>query len=380
MYKRSSAYTSGYSCMFSVSNNVDKYKLEIANDTSDLWIYMSNNSSAVSGYGAISDYTTTFPVDTWVHVAYVYDGSQSGNANRLKLYINGVARTLVFSGTVEATTPSSLSLPLDIGRRGYGGGMFYEYGQVDDMGIWTRVLTSAEIQALVNNVDKSTTFASDFSSATGWSEAGAGDPSLVVNTTTEKIDWAVKDAQDNNRMWYDLGSGNVSDDKWVLRFKWTPTFPANSDGTQPMFYAVMSDGGNSAQDVSQDAIGFTAWKASNSSFRRGLDVNDDVLGDGNTNINFGSSANIDGDEWVEIKRNSSTSYTVSFYSDEFVTVRQSLTRSASGISGVTGLQYIKFVCANSDATATGVPSGTIEDVKFWNNVDQAYDTNGALFS
>ena len=104
--------------------------------------------------------------------------------------------------------------------------MFYEYGQVDDMGIWTRVLTSAEIQALVNNVDKSTTFASDFSSATGWSEAGAGDPSLVVYTTTEKIDWAVKDAQDNNRMWYDLGSGNVSDDKWVLRFKWTPTFPA----------------------------------------------------------------------------------------------------------------------------------------------------------
>ena len=149
-YKRSSSQSS-YSCMFSVSNNVDKYKLEIANDNSNLWIYMSNNSSAVSGYGAISDYATTFPVDTWVHVAYVYDGSQSGNADRLKLYINGVEKTLSFSGTVEATTPSSLSLPLDIGRRGYGGGTFYEYGAIDDMGIWTRALTATEIEKLVNN-------------------------------------------------------------------------------------------------------------------------------------------------------------------------------------------------------------------------------------
>ena len=315
----------------------------------------------------------------WQHLAVVHDGTSS--TKTMKFYVNGA-----LGGTITGTgnAYSSAENPRQPMIGGVGSGTLgwssgYD-GKSDDMAFYKRQLSVTEIQALVNNVDKSTTFASDFSSATGWSEAGAGDPSLVVNTTTEKIDWAVKDAQDNNRMWYDLGSGNVSDDKWVLRFKWTPTFPANSDGTQPMFYAVMSDGGNSAQDVSQDAIGFTARKASNSSFRRGLDVNDDVLGDGNTNINFGSSANIDGDEWVEIKRNSSTSYTVSFYSDEFVTVRQSLTRSASGISGVTGLQYIKFVCANSDATATGVPSGTIEDVKFWNNVDQAYDTNGALVS
>ena len=53
-----------------------------------------------------------------------------------------------------------------------------------------------------------------------------------------------------------------------------------------MFYAVMSDGGNEAQDIAQDAIGFTAWKSSNSSFRRGLHVNDAVLGDGDGTTTF----------------------------------------------------------------------------------------------
>lgn len=36
-------------------------------------------------------------------VSLVYDGSLTGNVNRLKLYLNGVQQTLSFSGTVPAT-------------------------------------------------------------------------------------------------------------------------------------------------------------------------------------------------------------------------------------------------------------------------------------
>jgi len=38
------------------------------------------------------------------HIVVVFDGSGSGNANRLMMYVNGVKKTLSFSGTMPATT------------------------------------------------------------------------------------------------------------------------------------------------------------------------------------------------------------------------------------------------------------------------------------
>ena len=323
----------------------------------------------------------------WQHLAVVHDGT----ASTMKFYVNGVlGGTLTGTGNAysSAENPRQPMIGgVGSGTRGWSEGF---NGKSDDMAFYKRKLSVTEIQALVNNVDKTANFTSDFSSSTGWTEAGAGTATIDVNTSTEKIDWAIRtDGSDNNRLWYDLqssnalGSGNnASDDKWVLRFKWTPTWYTNSDGTQPMIFCMLAATGNADRTIDDDCIGFAAWNSSNNNYRRGLDVNDDVWGDGNSNMEFigtaYGSSNINGDEWVEIKRNSSTSYTVSFYSDEFVTLRHSMTRTASGISGITNLRYIKFAHRVDDDTPTAHPSGTIEDVQFWNNVDQAYDTNGAL--
>jgi len=55
--------------------------------------------------------------DGWVHAVLVYDGSLSGNANRLKLYANGVLQTLTFDGSASITSsiPSLSSTTLKIG-------------------------------------------------------------------------------------------------------------------------------------------------------------------------------------------------------------------------------------------------------------------------
>jgi hypothetical protein len=44
--------------------------------------------------------------NTWLNIGVVYNGSLSGDSNRLKVYINGSAITLAFGYTVPATTGS----------------------------------------------------------------------------------------------------------------------------------------------------------------------------------------------------------------------------------------------------------------------------------
>ncbi len=44
--------------------------------------------------------TGVITTGSWQHVAFVFDGTQTGNANRLKVYVNGISQALTFSGTI----------------------------------------------------------------------------------------------------------------------------------------------------------------------------------------------------------------------------------------------------------------------------------------
>ena len=79
--------------------------------------------------------------DVWGHWAMVFDGTQTGNSARLKMYFNGTEETLTFSGTIPATTPSNAEV-VQIGQ--------HEYfpGDIDDVRIYNRPLSAAEISAL----------------------------------------------------------------------------------------------------------------------------------------------------------------------------------------------------------------------------------------
>lgn len=96
---------------------------------------MSKGSSA-SGSLTLND-------TAWHHVALVFDGTQTGNANRLKAYVDGTQKTLAFSGTVPSTTSSSTTA-FNIGKMSGE----YSNGQVDDTWLFARTLSTAEIQDL----------------------------------------------------------------------------------------------------------------------------------------------------------------------------------------------------------------------------------------
>ncbi|MEN9572226.1 MAG: hypothetical protein RL514_81 [Verrucomicrobiota bacterium] len=83
------------------------------------------------------------PADTFQHLAFTYDGS--GKAAGLKLFVNGqpIATKVLkdkLPGTIKTTAPFA------IGRRGGGGSPFT--GRVDELHIFPRALTDAEVATL----------------------------------------------------------------------------------------------------------------------------------------------------------------------------------------------------------------------------------------
>ena len=124
---RGSSYNSGVS-------------LEIRTSTFYFWIYPSTGGG----------FKTTFPISSgpinqWKHIAIVFDGTQTGNTNRLKIYVDNSSLTLTYTNNV----------PSDVGGSGTGDnfrlaeGLQANFqGKIDEFAIFNRALNTTEIAAL----------------------------------------------------------------------------------------------------------------------------------------------------------------------------------------------------------------------------------------
>jgi hypothetical protein len=103
------------------------------------------NSFGYTGSGLLA-------ANTWVHIAFVFDGSLTGDANRLKIYTNGVERALTFAGTIPATTGApaqNLTLAGLLPAAGYSG--YSLDGRQTNVSFWNRALPQKEIQYWKNH-------------------------------------------------------------------------------------------------------------------------------------------------------------------------------------------------------------------------------------
>ena len=80
---------------------------------------------------------------TWTHCAFTYNGGGAANADRLQIYINGVAQTLTFEGTIPATTGASGADSVKVATNTLNG-TFANY-QFFDLKIWDAYLSADEI-------------------------------------------------------------------------------------------------------------------------------------------------------------------------------------------------------------------------------------------
>ena len=105
--------------------------------------YLHNSDNLM--YGIVAkvagvSYGTYAQTNVFNYSVLIFDGTLSGNSNRLKMYKNGVLQSLSYTLTIPATGPSCASGTIKTGR--FAGSFFA--GQSLEIGIVNRAITSAE--------------------------------------------------------------------------------------------------------------------------------------------------------------------------------------------------------------------------------------------
>lgn len=98
-----------------------------------------NNGAESYGAFAVSG---VFGTSAYHHVVIDYDGTLTGNANRLKVYVDDVQQTLSFTGTIPSTSSASMSgTDLLVGDNGSKS----IKGNIDDYAVYSNALGASRI-------------------------------------------------------------------------------------------------------------------------------------------------------------------------------------------------------------------------------------------
>lgn len=106
-------------------------------------LYVVSEDGGGAAYGYVANAGTG-----WFHVVVIFDGALTGNANRLKLYVNKVQQSLTFAGVgVPATLASAVNLGnFLIGK--FGTAFTSSGNRIGEVSIYNGVaLTQAQIEA-----------------------------------------------------------------------------------------------------------------------------------------------------------------------------------------------------------------------------------------
>lgn len=132
------------------SGQYDLLQLEIASGHKFYSIYYEYNAgtrrlSVDRGRRGVNDnvasYNVTLGTTAWYHVVATYD------ATDLKLYVNGVERaTLATSGNGTSGGTNGITI-----GTGTGAGGNFTNAYIDEVGVWARALTAAEIYNVLYN-------------------------------------------------------------------------------------------------------------------------------------------------------------------------------------------------------------------------------------
>lgn len=147
---------------FSVSLWVKFNTVAITNDLVTKWYYPTTSSWVIRGAGntiefavaantsdaynqGVSTAAASITTGVWTNIICVFDGTQMGNKNRAKIYINGTNATSSSFGTIPSITTGG-KYPVFLAT--FPNAQNRLNGMMDEVNIWNRVLTPTEISDL----------------------------------------------------------------------------------------------------------------------------------------------------------------------------------------------------------------------------------------
>jgi hypothetical protein len=109
------------------------------------------NIEIQNGFDGDYFYTTGNIISTgaWQLWVMTFDGTGATNADKLKYYLNAIQKTLTYNSTVNSDTGYMLNEPFYVGSRDGAGN--YIDGLIDEVGVYQRTLTQADINLIYNS-------------------------------------------------------------------------------------------------------------------------------------------------------------------------------------------------------------------------------------
>jgi len=118
----------------SIFNKNKKLLLQTGPKEGELFPIIRNPDNSYGNSGVV------IPLNTWTHVAMVFDGTGAENEDKLKLYINGQLKNLNYNGTLPKTTPDN-NAPFLLNHLQNNNNDINLF----DVRIWSSALTAGEI-------------------------------------------------------------------------------------------------------------------------------------------------------------------------------------------------------------------------------------------
>ena len=137
--KRNAA--NSYGTLFFKEQSISQW-IEVVFHSSGLMYFIVGGANV--GYGSIPIPTGT----SWNFYTCVFDGTQTGDINRMKIYLNGIQQTVTFTGGTVPATTSSPTATAYIGPDLWNS--TYLNGLIDDVRIYNYALTSDQVKILYN--------------------------------------------------------------------------------------------------------------------------------------------------------------------------------------------------------------------------------------
>ena len=223
-----------------------------------------------------------------------------------------------------------------------------------------------------STAEKTPTYETDFSATTGWT---SNDTHVYIDTANTMLEFHNNASSIDEFLQYDFGSGNVSDDNWILRFEmYFNNLDLNGTGgqTNQMCFGFTDNASLSGETPSGDNLRFTMDAGAGSYLDRltsidgGSATHTDV-----TNDPFSTSTSIATPYYVEIKRVSDSSVEMRvFTTSDYSTTQYGTTITRATSSSVTNLRYLTVNIFSLTVTGDGC-TGYLKNLKFWNDATTA---------